>query len=81
MENAVNDRHGVLVGWTSQDLGEQVVLNIQTFDRKGWEDDDLPLLNTVLMTKSQAAMLANYLMNMIEPRQPRRRGWLASLFG
>lgn len=75
------ERHGVLVGWTSQDLGRQVMLDLQTFERSAWEAREQPDHNRVIMTRSQAAVLANHLLKVARASPPpRRRGWLASLF-
>ncbi|AXB75745.1 hypothetical protein [Novosphingobium sp. P6W] len=75
------NRLGVLVGWTSQDLGRRMVLAIQTHERSTWEDGERPLQTTVMMTKSQAAVLANHLLKVSgQTPPPRRRGWFASLF-
>lgn len=76
------ERHGVLVGWTSQDVGDSMILSLQTFDHGTHAAGEKPDRSTVVMTRSQAAVLANYLLRaarMAPP--PRRKGWLASLFG
>lgn len=81
MMDSGEDRHGVLVGWTSQDLGRQVMLDLQTFARSGWEAHGSPDHSRVIMTRSQATVLANHLLKVARASPPpRRRGWLASLF-
>jgi hypothetical protein len=78
-ESSARDCHGVLVGWSSQDLGGNMALNLQTFDRHRRGQPDR---NTVVMTRSQAAVLANYLLKVARMAPPpRKKGWLASLFG
>lgn len=70
-------RHdGVLVGWNSQDLGTKIVLKVQTFApfggaaRSGTDD------TFIHMTKSQAAVLANYLFKMAGTQPPPKpSGW------
>lgn len=82
MQDEAGERFGVLVGWTSQDLGSRMMLAIQTHERDTWAHKDEPALTHVMMTKSQAAVLANYLMRASGASPPpRKRGWLASLFG
>jgi len=82
MEDATRERFGVLVGWSSQDLGPRMVLSLQTYERATWEDGEEPFQTRMMMTKSQAAVLANYLLKASGATPPpRRRGWLAALFG
>lgn len=81
MEERPGDRIGVLVGWQSLDLGERLVLELQTVERAGWEQGESPLLARIMMTNTQAAVLANYLLKASGATPPpRRRGWLAALF-
>lgn len=81
MQDEPEERFGVLVGWQSQDLGDRLVLEIQTVERAVWEGGETPFRTKVMMTNSQAAVLANYLLKMSGATPPpRRRGWLASLF-
>lgn len=80
--NDAGEHFGVLVGWRSQDLGTSMVLEIQTVERATWEHGETPLRTKVMMTNSQAAVLANYLLKMSGATPPpRKRGWMARLFG
>ncbi|HUD28627.1 MAG TPA: hypothetical protein VMQ93_07130 [Novosphingobium sp.] len=72
---------GVLVGWRSQDMGENMLLELQTVERATWEQGENPVRTRIMMTNGQAAVLANYLLRMSGATPPpRRRGWFASLF-
>lgn len=76
-----DERHGVLVGWASQDLGANIMVDLQTFARSSWDAGSAPDHTHILMTRSQATVLANHLLKVsgaLPP--PRRRGWLGSLF-
>ncbi|WP_404482389.1 hypothetical protein [Novosphingobium sp. BL-52-GroH] len=81
MQHDAGNRFGVLVGWTSQDLGARMMLAIQTYERATWEEGEEPLLTHVMMTKSQATVLANYLLKASGAIPPPRRRWLAAIFG
>lgn len=75
------ERHGVLVGWGSQDLGSTIKLDLQTFAKSNWEASESPDHTLIFMTRSQAAVLANDLLRISgSTPPPRRRGWLRSLF-
>jgi len=76
------EHHGALVGWTSQDLGDRIVLNLQTFANTQDSASQMADRSAVFMTKSQAAVLANYLLKAagMQPPTPRKR-WFASLIG
>ena len=75
------ERHGVLVGWNSQDLGSNIMLDLQTFEKSNWEAGETPDHTLVFMTRSQAAVLAHSLLKASgSAPPPRRRGWLRSLF-
>lgn len=81
MEDQSRDRHGILVGWSSQGVGERLVLTLQTLDRAAWEGKDNPDRTDVMMTRNQATVLANHLLKVSGASPPpRRKGWLASLF-
>jgi hypothetical protein len=53
--------YGALVGWTHQDLGDRLVVRLQSTCRSS-TDAQLPIDEFhYMMTKNQAAVLANYL--------------------
>jgi hypothetical protein len=68
------EHHGALVGWTYEDLGERVMVCLQS-KRSGsaaGEADEV----RYLMTKNQAAVLANALFTMSgRIPAPKRRRW------
>lgn len=77
-----DERIGVLVGWSSRDLGPNVMLELQTFERDSWDAGEEPDTSRFFLTRNQATLLANHLLQVSgAQRPPRRRGWLASLFG
>ena len=76
-----DERHGVLVGWTSQNLGSNIMVELQTFDRSNWAEGATPDHTRIFMTCSQAAVLANHLLKVSGALPPtRRRKWLGPLF-
>ncbi|KPH60590.1 MULTISPECIES: hypothetical protein [unclassified Novosphingobium] len=77
---AQEDRIGALVGWSSRNLGPNILLELQTFEKSGWESHEDPEHSRILMTRSQAAVLANHLLQVSGTQPPRRKGWLGSLF-
>ncbi|WP_054945524.1 hypothetical protein [Novosphingobium sp. KN65.2] len=72
---------GVLVGWSSQDLGTNLVVDLQTFEKTNWKAGEEPDHTRIFLTKSQAAVLANYLLKASGSLTPaKRKGFLHSLF-
>src|ERR1043166_2727945 len=72
---------GALVGWNHVDLGDKVLLVVQSLREGGPRDK--PDEWRLLLTKSQAAVLGNYLgqaSGMPMPA-PRERSWFRRLFG
>ena len=66
---------GALVGWSHQDLGDRVMIRFQSA-RSAEQGRGVPLDEfRYFMTKSQAAVLANYLYGLSErlPQRKRRR--------
>lgn len=77
---AKEDRIGVLVGWSSRDLGPNIMLELQTFEKERWDAGDEPDHARLFLTRSQAAVLANHLLQISGAQRPsRRRGWLTGL--
>lgn len=67
---------GALVGWTHQDLGEKVMLRLQSKHRPVADPSEVDEFR-YLMTKNQAAVLANYLFGIsgMLPQPKRRMRW------
>lgn len=71
---------GALVGWKITDLGQRMVLRLQTMHRE--EDEEKHLRErAVLLDRNQAVLLANYLYEVTGQSKPQRRSLLQSLFG
>lgn len=71
---------GALVGWKINDLGQRMVLQLQTMHRS--EDGEKLLRErAVLLDRNQAVLLANYLYEVTGQSRPKRRGLLQTLFG
>jgi len=79
---AENESYGVLVSWGLQTLGPKLDLKLQCAgstrcEGRGALDD-----HHILMTREQAAVLANYLYEVSGHTKPRpRRGLLGRWFG
>ena len=71
------DGYGALVGWTHQDLGERLVVRMQSKQRFSGDDSDEIDEYHYVMTKNQAAVLANYLFSISGrlPQQKSRLRW------
>jgi hypothetical protein len=67
---------GALVGWSHQDLGDRVMVRLQSA-RTAAQGPGAPIDEfRYFMTKSQAAVLANYLFGISERLpQAKRRRW------
>ena len=62
------ETHGALLGWKHVDLGDKVMLVVQSTCSPGDDLDELRLL----MTKNQALVLGNYLTQISGKRAPLR---------
>ena len=83
MGGAMTDRdtYGVLVGWTHHSMGSKLDLKLQCVQStRGLERDEVDS-HHVMMTREQAAVLANYLFQITQRQPPRRRGLLSRWFG
>ncbi|WP_120717160.1 hypothetical protein [Tsuneonella amylolytica] len=69
--------HGALVGWTHEDLGDRVMICMQS--RRPLSPDGMADETRLMMTKNQAAVLANYLFGISGrlPQPARKRRWFA----
>lgn len=81
MKSAEKESFGVLVGWDHHAVGPKLDLTLQCThsnrcaDRRGVDDHD------IVMTREQAAVLANYLFKVSGQTPPKTHGrltrWLA----
>jgi hypothetical protein len=71
---AAAEQFGALVGWTHENLGDRVVVRLQSIRKAALAADEAPDEFRYFMTKNQAAVLANYLYSISDRLpQPRRR--------
>lgn len=77
------ESHGALVGWSHQDLGDKVMLRVETVCTPEAAHEHKPDVLRVLLTKQQAGVLASYLFDISGNAAPRPgdRGVLKRLFG
>jgi hypothetical protein len=52
------DNHGALVGWTHRDLGERLMVNIETVQSASAASDHHPDVLRIVMTRNQRRYLA-----------------------
>jgi hypothetical protein len=77
------DRYGVLVGWTTQDLGARLVLRVQTVTKPPPHTAEDLTSTVFLLSKNQAVQLGHNLFRASGETAPERkkRSWLDKLFG
>ena len=77
------DSYGALVGWTHEDLGDHLVLRIQSMQSAAQIEGQEPDTFRLLMSKQQAVLLGNNLMQVAGETIPRKgdRTWLRRMFG
>ena len=75
------DNHGALVGWTHQDLGDRLMLTIETVTSIQAAETRSPDVLRVMMTRNQAAILGRYLVGQSGLAPPGRPGLWQRLFG
>ncbi len=70
------DMFGALVGWTHHDLGERVMIKLQS-TRQHLAEGEAPDEFHYLMTKNQAAVLGQYLYSLSGrlPAPAKKRRW------
>ena len=66
---------GALIGWTHENLGDRVMVRLQSTRTVGVEAETLPDEFRYFMTKNQAVVLANYLYAISERLPAPRRKW------
>ena len=83
MASTDDDGCGVLVGWTSQDLGRRMVLKLQTVTTPPPHKDEDVHTFTFVVDKNVAVQLGNYLFQATGQTSPRKakRSWLDRLLG
>jgi hypothetical protein len=74
---------GALVGWTHQDAGDRIMLRLESVQSSEAARKHDPDLFRFLMTRQQAAILGNYLVQLSgqPPIVPKKRGWFRRRFG
>ncbi len=75
--DGISPDFGALVGWEHENLGERLMLKLQS-TRKSDLGVNTPVDEfRYFMTKNQAVVLANYLYSISErlPQARRRKGW------
>ena len=77
------ENHGALVGWTHQDLGNRILLGIETLEGPSGAEPREPDILRILMTKNQAGVLGEYLTKVsgFTPPSTRRRGFFSRYLG
>lgn len=77
------ESHGALVGWAQHDAGDRLMLRLESFQSKEDAARHEPDVFRFLMTKQQAAMLGNYLVQHSGQSavDPKERGWFRRWFG
>ena len=80
-EQQTRDSFGVLVGWTHREFNGRLDLKLETIQSTRHEAPDEVISHHVMLTRSQAAVLANYLFRISEQSPPkvRRKGLLGRL--
>lgn len=74
-QGADAERFGALVGWIHEDLGDRVVVRLQSI-RQPRREADAPVDEfRYFMTKNQAVVLANYLYTISDRLPQPRRKW------
>lgn len=78
------NRYGVLVGWSTQDLGSRLILRVQTVNKPPPHRADDISSHFYLMTKNQAVQLGNNLFQasgQTSPGTKKKRSWLDRILG
>ncbi len=77
----VHESYGALVGWSHSAFKDRLNLKLQSIGSTRLASAEEVDSHSFMMTKTQAAVLANYLYQISGQTPPRRRGWLARLLG
>lgn len=82
MGEDTREDHGALVGWGAQNLGDRLVLKIQSVDKPPPHEEEDVHSFLYVMDRNQAVQLGNYLFDITGQTPPkRRRNWLDRLLG
>jgi hypothetical protein len=74
-QNAIDrETYGVLVGWSHHPMGERIDLKLQRVQTTRSLDQDEVDAHHFVMTRQQAAVLANYLYKVSGLAPPRKKG-------
>ncbi|KHK89391.1 hypothetical protein [Novosphingobium malaysiense] len=78
----MDENSGVLVGWTSQDLGSRLALKLETVRKTPPYDPEDLHTQFVFMDKNQAVQLGNYLFQVTGQTSPptRIKSFFARIF-
>ena len=74
-EQGALEGFGALVGWTHENLGDRVVVRLQSTRKAGLAPEEAPDEFRYFMTKNQAVVLANYLYSISDRLPQPRRKW------
>jgi len=74
------ENHGALVGWTHQELGDRLMLKIETVQSMEAAETHRPDILRIMLTRNQASILGGYLVSRSGLPQPERPGLLKRLF-
>ncbi|MGQ0277060.1 MULTISPECIES: hypothetical protein [Sphingopyxis] len=79
----MTENFGALVGWAHHDAGDKIMLRLESVKSSEAARKHDPDLSRFVMTKQQAAILGNYLIQIsgLSPHHHGRRGWARRLFG
>jgi hypothetical protein len=76
------DSHGALLGWTSQNLGDRVVLKLESAAKAPPFAPEDVHAHLLVMDRVQAVQLGHYLFRITGETAPKlRKGFLRRLFG
>lgn len=77
------ENHGALVGWSHQELSGKIMLRIETFQNPADVAKHQTDITRLLMTKNQAGVLGQYLVQAAGQTMPntRKPGFFKRYFG
>lgn len=82
MTEQLREDHGALVGWSAQNLGNKLVLRIQSISQAPASEKGEVHSFLYVLDRNQAVQLGNYLFEITGQTAPRRkRNWLDRLLG